>query len=445
MTTCHMQRQMLFRSRRFVSSKRTSNCFALLPTSLQVFYELNGHFLVPYNFQVPQSEYLNSTHNPWPKETRGLNLGRILRNFVHASNTERSMKIQSVRMKLDGIGFPKLRDWNQFQWEEVTLPALKTYKQIIGNLSVPRKFIVPERDQQWPNATWGLKLGAHVNTLRQSREKLTVQQVQDLADIGFIWTVADYKWNDLFMPALQHYRKLYGHSQVPQHFVVEADKESKWPTHLIGYRLGKVINSIRSSLALTDYVRQNRIELEKMGFYLRSTDHRWQKVILPAFQTYYQVYRNCNVKRDFVVPEKEPWPLSVRGINLGMIAQNIRYRGDYFLQVARDYETLEKIGFVWSAAAFKWQYVVLPALNTYVHLFGNAHVPTDFVVPSNNQWPERSHGFKLGAFVTCPKRRERFTDYIEIDRLHLEELGFFWSSFTLDNCKDNGGIEFLIE
>ncbi|KAL8002507.1 hypothetical protein Plhal703r1_c15g0073221 [Plasmopara halstedii] len=112
-----------------------------------------------------------------------------------------------------------------------------------------------------------------------------------------------------------------------------------------------------------------------MGFYLRSTDHRWQKVILPAFQTYYQVYRNCNVKRDFVVPEKEPWPLSVRGINLGMIAQNIRYRGDYFLQ---------------------WQYVVLPALNTYVHLFGNAHVPTDFVVPSNNQWPERSHGFKLG-------------------------------------------------
>lgn len=228
----------------------------------------------------------------------------------------------------------------------MTLSALKTYRKIEGDLCVPRKFSVPEGDQRWPKATWRLRLGFCVNGLRKKREKLTASQVQDLDNIEFVWVTSDYKWNVLFMPALRRFRQLYGHAKVPQKFEIRADENSKWPKRLIGYQLGKEVNKIRASSIFAKYVKRDRKELEELGFYLYSSDDRWQNDILPAFETYFRVYGNCCINKLFVVPEEKPWPRSVWGMKLGFIAKNIRNRGDFFLQVARDYEKLEEIKFV---------------------------------------------------------------------------------------------------
>ncbi|GMF17183.1 unnamed protein product [Phytophthora lilii] len=441
-----MRRQMVASARRFLSSRRHPEPFLSLVTALRVFHEQNGHFLVPYTFQVPSDDPQNAVKCPWPEETRGLNLGREIRKFVSVSSANSPSNLQEVRRQLDAVGFPEIRDWKRFQWQQVSIAALKCYKEMEGDLLVPRKFVVPEGDLKWPKPTWGLKLGSHVNFLRQNREELMKYQVQDLDEIGFIWVVADYNWDVLFMPALKRYRELHGHCDVPQNFVVgkgdqQKEGEEEWGEVLQGYRLGPMVNRIRSGSALSEYVERDRKELEKLGFYLNSNDQKWQETILPAFKTYHRVYGNCNINTQFIVPDEEPWPESTWGIRLGFIAQNIRNRGDFFRQVARDYEKLEEIGFVWNVSAAKWENGVLPALETYVQEYGNARIPADFVVPSEAPWPEVAYELKLGELSTNPVRRKRFADFIEIDRMQLEALGFFWSAVPSDDDDDDDGSD----
>ncbi|KAL4147560.1 hypothetical protein PRNP1_011316 [Phytophthora ramorum] len=433
-----MRRQVLGGARRFLSSRRKPERFSSLASALRVFYAQNEHFLVPYTFQVPSDEAPQSVDFQWPEETRGLNLGREIRKFVDISRANDSPEMLAVRRQLDAVGFPEIRDWKRFQWEQVSLSALKRFKELQGDLLVPRKFVVPEGDRQWPRATWGLKLGSHVNFLRQKRHKLMQDQVRDLDDIGFVWVVAGYLWGELFMPALRRYRELYGHCEVPQSFVVgedggdERNEPDKWLERLKAYRLGAMVNRIRAVSAFTEYVDRDRKELDELGFHLYSNDHKWQETILPAFEMYHRVYGNCNIDTVFIVPEKEPWPQSTWGMRLGFIAQNIRNRGDFFRQIAQDFDKLEGIGFVWDVSEAKWECVVIPALTTYVHVHGNANVPADFAVPSADPWPEASHGLKLGQLANNSVRRKWFAACIETDRVKLEALGFFWSEMPGD-------------
>ncbi|KAK1939960.1 hypothetical protein P3T76_008283 [Phytophthora citrophthora] len=425
---------MLIGARRFLSSRRKPKRFASLATALQVFHEQNGHFLVPYTFQVPTD---NSRDNLWPEETRGLNLGRQLGAFIELSTTKSSPDLQSVRHQLDAVGFPDIRDWRHFQWTEVTLAALKTFKQIEGHMLVSRSFEVPKGDLRWPKPTWGLKLGVQVNVLRRNRETLSSYQVQNLEDIGFVWVVIEYNWDVVIMPGLRRYRELYGHCRVPQSFVAgtggddEKNIPENWPSEVQGCRLGSIVNSIRAASAYSEFVERDGEELKQLGFNLSDFEQKWQEIVLPALQSYHRIHGHCDIPVSFVVPEEESWPQELWGMGLGFIARNIRNRGDYFLQVFQDYEKLEDIGFVCNANATKWQHGFLPALETYVQVHGNANIPARFVVPAEYPWPNESHGLRLGEFVANKKPRKRFADFIAIDRAHLEELGFFWSDGDL--------------
>jgi hypothetical protein len=68
--------------------------------------------------------------------------------------------------------------------------ALKRYLEIYGDLLVPQPFEVPSDTQDWPRATWGLRLGARVNAIRSQGTfvKSDPERRQLLDDIGFIWT-----------------------------------------------------------------------------------------------------------------------------------------------------------------------------------------------------------------------------------------------------------------
>jgi hypothetical protein len=351
-----MRRHGVVGARRLLSSRRSPERFSSLSTALKVFHEQNDHFVVPHAFQVPQESPPNATDFPWPEETLGLSLGQEIREFVAASGSSSSPALLDTRRQLDTVGFPQVRDWKRFLWEQGALSALKRYKEVHRDLLVPRKFVVPREDPQWPQPTWGMNLGARVNSLRQKRKKLQEYQVQDLDAVGFVWVVADYTWDVLFMPALRRYRELYGNCEVPQAFVVgegpdEDNVADKWPAELEGYRLGRMVNRIRAASVFLEYMERDRKELEELGFYLNSNDQKWQETILPAFETFNRIHGDCNIHKLFTVPEEKLWPPSTWGIRLGFIAQNIRNRGDYFRQVARDFERLEEIGFVWKSMA----------------------------------------------------------------------------------------------
>ncbi|KAK1937115.1 hypothetical protein P3T76_009893 [Phytophthora citrophthora] len=113
-------------------------------------------------------------------------------------------------------------------------------------------------------------------------------------------------------------------------------------------------------------------------------------------------------------------------MRLGFIAQNMRYRGNYFNQFLQDYEKIEEIGFVCNAVAAKWKNRFLPALETYVCVHGDANFPDDYVVPSEDLWPQKTYGLQLGKFVANEKQQSCFAEFIAIDRAQLQELGFLW-------------------
>jgi hypothetical protein len=45
---------------------------------------------------------------------------------------------------------------------------LKTYKELYGDLRVPKAFIVPKDDSTWPEGLWNLKLGNIVSNIRSN-------------------------------------------------------------------------------------------------------------------------------------------------------------------------------------------------------------------------------------------------------------------------------------
>ncbi|RLN98224.1 hypothetical protein BBJ28_00000026 [Nothophytophthora sp. Chile5] len=442
--------------RRFLSTGRGKD-YAALATAMRVFHEQHQHFVVPYGFQVPESASSTAgdkTPTPWPEETRGMKLGIEIRNFVRAFAAKAKPQQTLGREQLTAVGFPEVADWKQFQWEQVELPALRTFQELEGNLLVSRKFVVPEGDPRWPRPTWGFRLGSHVNALRSASEKLPAYQIEDLDTIGFIWVVSDYTWDNMFMPALRRYRDLYGHAEIPQSFIVPAKRvenspipskegedtvandPSMWPENVHGYRLGSMVNRIRALSGYGEYVMRDALELEELGFSLNSYDQQWTDKILPALEKFSRIHGHCDIDVYFIVPEKAPWPQDMWGIRLGFIAQNIRCRGDYYQQVARDQNRLEELGFVWNVSESKWRKRVMPALAMFVQLHGNADIPPKFVVPSMEPWPEASWRLKLGELASNIERRRKLADYISIDRMQLEALGFFWSSVPGDEDDD---------
>ena len=56
-------------------------------------------------------------------------------------------------------------------------------------------------------------------------------------------------------------------------------------------------------------------------------------------------YGHVDVPKEFVVPHEEPWPVEIRGLNLGARCSHIRNRGDY----PQYRSALDEIGFSWVA------------------------------------------------------------------------------------------------
>jgi hypothetical protein len=75
------------------------------------------------------------------------------------------------------------------QWKAARC-ALATYKELHGDMLVPRSFVVPS-SEPWPEEMWEMKLGRTVNKIRSSgyfvRDDLERRQVLD--DMGFVWKV----------------------------------------------------------------------------------------------------------------------------------------------------------------------------------------------------------------------------------------------------------------
>ncbi|DAZ95411.1 TPA: hypothetical protein N0F65_006301 [Lagenidium giganteum] len=226
------------------------------------------------------------------------------------------------------------------------MAALAAFKQHYGHLAVPGKFQVPDDDDKWPVETRGMHLGSQVGALRRKKDKLTAQQQERLDRLGFVWCYADYRWFSLYLPALQRFHALHGHSDVPQLFVIPSNNIA-WPNKAMwGLRLGVMVNNIRQG-QLKEQVSASSATLEQIEFSFDPLDTTWSERVLPALTAFVAVHGHCRVPVGFVVPEKSSWPTKTHGLKLGHVVKNMRARGDFADKVERDREQLERIQFEW--------------------------------------------------------------------------------------------------
>jgi hypothetical protein len=136
---------------------------------------------IPVTFVVPDSD-------PWPITTRGLPLGKQLstmkgKTFL-SKNPEVATKLAQLGIELDPVSAV-----NDTRFQKV-LDALTCYRNIYGDLLVPQPFVVPDNNPDWPEDTWGLRLGARVNAIRSQGTFINdnPQRRKLLDDIGFVWS-----------------------------------------------------------------------------------------------------------------------------------------------------------------------------------------------------------------------------------------------------------------
>eukprot|EP00977_Amphora_coffeiformis_P005031 scaffold1064_cov85-Amphora_coffeaeformis.AAC.20 len=192
-------------------------------TALDTYQRLNGgSTAVPLNFVVPNAP-------EWPESVRELPLGKSL---VSLSKQLDKKADQKWKDRFATLGWPEgtavtgSSGTNElpaavapFREEAPPAPApvpsaaaaaadapknlsaneerfwrvyvgLETYKAIYGDLLVPQPFTVPDKDPQWPEDTWGLRLGARVNAIRSQGTFINgnPERRQMLDDLGFVWS-----------------------------------------------------------------------------------------------------------------------------------------------------------------------------------------------------------------------------------------------------------------
>ena len=113
---------------------------------------------MPRSYVIPS--LAEAPDEPWPNEVRGLELGALVSRIRQG----KQYTLPEQQRALEDLGFVWSHTLKQMDFE-VILTALKAHYQIFGDFLVPRYFIVPHGDKEWPRETWGLRLGVRVKDI----------------------------------------------------------------------------------------------------------------------------------------------------------------------------------------------------------------------------------------------------------------------------------------
>ena len=182
-------------------------------------------------------------------------------------------------------------------------------------------------------------------------------------------------------------------------------------------------------------------ELNKMGFLWERLQPEWN-LILEALITYSSLYGDLLVPGTFVVEFGDSdWPKATWGIPLGNCVYRIRHRADFLRGNAAESRRaqLDGLGFVWDIKESRFL-MFYAALKHFALIEGHdtsngiastrnaaLRVPSSFVVPKTEAWPEELWGYPLGVKCTAIRQKQL---YVKGDRRRqqlLEGLRFQWS------------------
>jgi hypothetical protein len=230
------------------SSQSSHHGYDKVKKALLTYQVLFDDMSVSASFVVPADDVT------WPEETWGMPLGSLVNNI------RCGVSYVDEQVDLESMGFDyssQLHHGNRYKLIKV---ALVRYKDLFGDMLVPRSFVVPVGNVTWPEETWGIKLGVAVKGIRVHGNY--VDKRADLESIGFDYSSQSSRHGyDRIKAALLTYQVLFDDMLVPKSFVVPAD-DVAWPEETWSIPLGSLVSNIRCGGSHVD----KRADFKSMGF-----------------------------------------------------------------------------------------------------------------------------------------------------------------------------------
>ena len=206
---------------------------------------------------MPRQDFVVPSEHPWPKQMWNKSLSNRTLQLRHRKAILSNAQIES----LNSIGF--IWNVNDTHWHDNILPSLKRYREIHGNLDIPRSFLVPSCDS-WPQEMHGRSLGDVIIRLRTEKHGLPAHQLEALEDLGMIWNHRTYRFTSKILPAIQAYYAEHGDLNMPKGFVVPPDPI--YPKTAWSMKLGAVLGGMKRKRSFYDLTVEFWDALEQMGF-----------------------------------------------------------------------------------------------------------------------------------------------------------------------------------
>ena len=281
--------------------------------------------------------------------------------------------------RLEGLGFVWSTSKDE-RWEEM-FRELKEFKKEHGHCNVPSKY---EKNP---------KLGVWVNMQRMAKaeEKLIPERERRLEGKGFVWSVLDEQWEEMFRQ-LGEFKKEHGHCRVPQQY-------KKNP------KLGWWVNTQRLAKAGGKLIPGRERRLEGLGFvWSTSKDERWEEMFR-KLEEFKEEHGHCNVPDH---NKKNPQ------LGVWVVHQRVA-KAEEKLTPERE-RRLEGLGFAWSTSKDERWEEMFRQLREFKKEHGHCRVPFRYKKnPQLGMWvnTQRAHAKQKGKLA--PERERR-----------LERLGFVW-------------------
>jgi hypothetical protein len=362
---------------------------------------------------IPRTFVVPNDCPKWPPSLWGLKLGAkikgILRKDFHREH----------RKKFKQIGLTPRNEWAAQQ----VIEAFKTYRKVHNiadgdTVYIPRSFVVPRDDSDWPRQLWGLKLGVKAQGILHSGHFIKYRAEFDRLGLTEKLGPVDDRAQQLML-AIKTYKLVYRISEgspvaIPLSFVVPHDSPD-WPQELWGLKLGEKVDNI-----LQGHYAEYQDEFDALGLTAKfgPVDDRAQRII-QAVKTYKRVHGipdggKVVIPVSFVVPHDSiEWPQELWGLKLGMKTSDIHH-GRY-AEYRDEFDALgltAKLG----PTDLRAQRII-QAVKTYKHVHGipdggKVVIPGSFVVPHDSSvWPRELWGMKLGDIARNILGRECFREY----------------------------------
>ena len=258
---------------------------------------------------------------------------------------ERIRKLEKIGMIWDS--------YRDLSWERYYREARKYYEEH-GNLNITVNEVTES----------GIRLGAWICQLRTYRKSgiqkahLTEERIEALNQIGMVWDVPDYLWEENFAECMQYYRE-HGNLDISSTYCSPRGlKIGSWLRRQRLIRKGKT-NGARLT-------QEQIARLDSIGMVWKTKpEQKWEKGYTEA-RSYYEIYGNLNVLASYVSPS---------GYKLGNWIADQRERGrDKQSQERR--ERLDAIGMVW-VKPDPWE-VRYRFAKDYYEEHGNLNVPSKY-------------------------------------------------------------------